>query len=219
MPSCHRLWAFHLFAMLSSADLHCNPITAAGWPLSLLSSVKVGENHVVLGLSERETIYEGEHALVLRGKCVRANMRWNLGQTVPARAGDPAADRLHTDVLNSMRSGVWMLCKDCASSYDPCKQSKKQRDIELTYQCTGTLKTTGTCRCLKAAYMSLPTSDTASLLVSEALQQFSSLYRPACTSFPCVSGRSFGFPRLVPSARLLPISVMSAWHLRSLSTL
>jgi hypothetical protein len=34
-----------------------------------------------------------EHALVLRGKCVRANMRWNLGQTVPARAGDPTADR------------------------------------------------------------------------------------------------------------------------------
>ena len=33
-----------------------------------------------------------EHALVLRGKCVRANMRWNLGQTVPARAGDPTAD-------------------------------------------------------------------------------------------------------------------------------
>jgi hypothetical protein len=34
-----------------------------------------------------------EHALVLRGKCVRANMRWNLGQTVPARAGDPTADK------------------------------------------------------------------------------------------------------------------------------
>jgi hypothetical protein len=33
-----------------------------------------------------------EHALVLRGKCVRANMRWNLRQTVPARAGDPTAD-------------------------------------------------------------------------------------------------------------------------------
>jgi hypothetical protein len=33
-----------------------------------------------------------EHALVLRGKCVRANMRCNLGQTVPARAGDPTAD-------------------------------------------------------------------------------------------------------------------------------
>jgi hypothetical protein len=36
-----------------------------------------------------------EHALVLRGKCVRANMRCNLGQTVPARAGDPTADSLH----------------------------------------------------------------------------------------------------------------------------
>jgi hypothetical protein len=35
-----------------------------------------------------------EHALVLRGKCVRANMRCNLGQTVPARAGDPTADKL-----------------------------------------------------------------------------------------------------------------------------
>jgi hypothetical protein len=35
-----------------------------------------------------------EHALVLRGKCVRANMRCNLGQTVPARAGDPTADTL-----------------------------------------------------------------------------------------------------------------------------
>jgi hypothetical protein len=33
-----------------------------------------------------------EHALVLKGKCVRANMRWNLGQTVLARAGDPTAD-------------------------------------------------------------------------------------------------------------------------------
>jgi hypothetical protein len=32
------------------------------------------------------------HALVLMGKCVRANMRWNLGQTIPARAGDPTAD-------------------------------------------------------------------------------------------------------------------------------
>jgi hypothetical protein len=37
-------------------------------------------------------MYRIEHALVLRGKCVRANMRWNLGQTVPARAGDPTAD-------------------------------------------------------------------------------------------------------------------------------
>jgi hypothetical protein len=35
-----------------------------------------------------------EHALVLRGKCVRANMRWNLGQTVPARTGDPTADKI-----------------------------------------------------------------------------------------------------------------------------
>jgi hypothetical protein len=30
------------------------------------------------------------------GKCVRANMRWNLGQTIPARAGDPTADRYIT---------------------------------------------------------------------------------------------------------------------------
>jgi hypothetical protein len=28
----------------------------------------------------------------LKGKCVRANMQWNLGRTVPARAGDPTAD-------------------------------------------------------------------------------------------------------------------------------
>jgi hypothetical protein len=34
-----------------------------------------------------------EYALVLMGKCVRANMRWNLGQTIPARAGDPTADK------------------------------------------------------------------------------------------------------------------------------
>ena len=33
-----------------------------------------------------------EHALVLRRKCARANMRWNLGQTVPVRAGDPTTD-------------------------------------------------------------------------------------------------------------------------------
>jgi hypothetical protein len=43
-----------------------------------------------------------EHALVLRGKCVRANMRCNLGQTVPARAGDPTADNIVSDY-----SGVW----------------------------------------------------------------------------------------------------------------
>jgi hypothetical protein len=40
-----------------------------------------------------------EHALVLRGKCVRANMRWNLGQTVPARAGDPTADRVDSIII------------------------------------------------------------------------------------------------------------------------
>jgi hypothetical protein len=38
-----------------------------------------------------------EHALVLRGKCVRANMRCNLGQTVPARAGDPTADKAEVE--------------------------------------------------------------------------------------------------------------------------
>jgi len=37
-------------------------------------------------------MYSKEHALVLMGKCVRENMRWNLGQTVPARAVDPTAD-------------------------------------------------------------------------------------------------------------------------------
>jgi hypothetical protein len=37
-------------------------------------------------------MYWREHALVLMGKCVRANMRWNLGQTVLAHAGDPTAD-------------------------------------------------------------------------------------------------------------------------------
>jgi len=60
-----------------------------GW---YMSSVKVGENHVVLGYGRERPMYCREHALVLMGKCVRANMRWNLGQTVPARAGDPTAD-------------------------------------------------------------------------------------------------------------------------------
>jgi hypothetical protein len=46
-------------------------------------------------LWEREAYVLMEHALVLRGKCVRANMRWNLEQTVPARAGDPTADTPH----------------------------------------------------------------------------------------------------------------------------
>jgi hypothetical protein len=43
-----------------------------------------------------------EHALVLRGKCVRANMRWNLGQTVPARAGDPTADKYLLNFLQQL---------------------------------------------------------------------------------------------------------------------
>jgi hypothetical protein len=54
-----------------------------------VSSVKVWENPLVLGYGRERPMYWREHALVLMGKCVRANMRWNLGQTVPARAGDP----------------------------------------------------------------------------------------------------------------------------------
>jgi hypothetical protein len=63
----------------------------------VVSSVKVGENHVVLGYRRERPMYWREHALVQKGKCVRANMQWNLGQTEPARAGDPTADKLHWD--------------------------------------------------------------------------------------------------------------------------
>jgi hypothetical protein len=44
---------------------------------------------VVLDYGRERPMYWRKHALVLMGKCVRANMRWNLGQTVPARARDP----------------------------------------------------------------------------------------------------------------------------------
>ena len=77
-------------------------ITAMGirdMPPKTLSSVEVGENHVVLGYGRERPMYSREYALVLMGKCVRANMRWNLGQTVPVRAGDPTADK-----ISSLRS-------------------------------------------------------------------------------------------------------------------
>jgi hypothetical protein len=55
-----------------------------------------------------------EHALVLKGKCVRANMRWNLGQTVPARAGDPTADTMV--YLYSMEAFALATVVHCAAS-------------------------------------------------------------------------------------------------------
>jgi hypothetical protein len=44
--------------------------------------------------------YWREHALVLMGKCIRANMRWNLGQTVPAREGYPRPTKTTASNLN-----------------------------------------------------------------------------------------------------------------------
>jgi hypothetical protein len=61
--------------------------------MRVMSMGEVEENHVVLGYGRERPMYWREHALVLMGKCVRANMLWNLGQTIPARAGDPTADK------------------------------------------------------------------------------------------------------------------------------
>jgi len=55
-------------------------------------------------------MYSREHALVLMGNCVRANMRWNLGQTVPALAGDPTADIFFSHTLPASSSPSIFSC-------------------------------------------------------------------------------------------------------------
>jgi hypothetical protein len=53
-----------------------------------------------------------EHALVLKGNCVRANMWWNLGQTVPARAGDPTADKILENLILALKEGSRIVIND-----------------------------------------------------------------------------------------------------------
>jgi len=80
-----------------------------------LSSVKVGENHVVLGYGRERPMYSREHVLVLMGNCVRAKMRWNLGQTVPACAGDSTADSYEGRSVNVTKHIVIMRGKGTLS--------------------------------------------------------------------------------------------------------